>query len=316
MKLSVIIPVYNSGRYLERCLSSVIKQSFNDFEVIIVDDGSTDNSKSVIEKYLCEDKRIKYYFVEHTGVSNARNYGISKVGGEYLMFLDADDYCNNDYFENMVFLIESLNVDIVMCNYYVVRNGNAYINKLPRIYDDNGTLDTESAIGSILLDNGFKGFVWNKIYNMTAIGLHRFDANITYLEDLLFNICVIKDCKKIGYSNGKSYYYTQNNESASSQLNQDFYSALLTIRDLVSLNNRYVVDSSMLYALILSGDTKSKVFKMIKSENKIMDLRLYNPVKNLIIKIGLLNPGFATLLARNFKMILVSRTYVWIRKII
>lgn len=314
MQLSVIVPVYNSGKYIARCLASITKQSFSDFEVIIVDDGSIDDSRSIIEKFAYEDRRIKYFYIKNSGVSYARNYGIDRVNGKYLMFIDADDYCDSDYFNNMISLIHRLGADVVMCNYYLVRNSNIYGNKLPQLFNKIGIFDMENATNSILLDNGFKGFVWNKIYSMTAIGTQRFDVNITYLEDLLFNILVFKNSKKIGYSNHKAYYYCQNSGSASSQLNQDFYSTLLKIRKLVSFKNRSTIDSNILYTLIAGNDTKSRIFKMIKTENSISNLKLYNPIKNLIVNIGFFCPVLATLFANILKMMLASNIYIKIRK--
>lgn len=317
MQLSVIIPVYNSGKYITRCLDSIVKQSFNDFEVIIVDDGSVDNSKDIIKKYVCTDSRIKYFYIENSGVSYARNYGINRVSGEYLMFVDADDYCNHNYFKKMISLIQSLDVDVAMCNYYLVRkNNDIYANKLPKLFNGIGVLNLEDATNSILLDNGFKGFVWNKIYSMNAVGSQRFDVSITYLEDLLFNILIFKNSNKIGYSNDKSYYYCQNKGSASSQLNQDFYSVLLKIRKLVSLNNRRVVDSNMFYSLIVSNNTKSEIFETIKTENNFNNLKMHNPIKNLISNVGFFSPISGTLLANIFKVILSSNIYAKIRNLL
>lgn len=316
MKLSVIIPVHNSENYICRCLDSVVKQSFNDFEIIIVDDGSIDNSRELIESYSLNDKRIQYFYIKNHGASYARNYGMDRVSGKYLMFIDADDYCDINYFGNMVSLIQHLDTDVAMSNYQLVRDKNIYSNRLPRNINKNGLLDCDKAIGLILLDTGFKGFVWNKIYKMSVVNYHRFDVKISYLEDLLFNVQVFKNCKRIGYSDSAWYYYCQNSGSASSKLNQDFYDSLLTIRKMVPDKIRYITDANLLYSLISDHKGKSDIFKTIKNENRVSNLHLHNLIKNFIVKISFFNPAIATWVSDILGVFLTSNMYLKLRKLI
>ena len=101
VKFSIIVPVYNVEKYLEDCLDSILKQTYDDFEVIVVNDGSTDNSQKVIDNYAKRDNRIKAFKKKNGGVSDARNYGISKAKGEYFIFVDSDDTINDKLLEKL-----------------------------------------------------------------------------------------------------------------------------------------------------------------------------------------------------------------------
>ena len=120
MKLSVIIPVYNVENYLDRCLKSVEEQTYRDAEIIIVNDGSTDNSYEIVEKYAARNDNFIAYTTENNGLGGARNYGLSKSSGEYVVFLDSDDYVSPDCLEKFVSAAEKNDSDIVVCNSYDV----------------------------------------------------------------------------------------------------------------------------------------------------------------------------------------------------
>ncbi len=118
-KLSVIIPVYNNEKYLERCFNSILNQNINDLEIIVVNDGSTDNSDKIIQKYEKSHKEIKYYKKENTGVADSRNYGIEKATGKYIMFLDADDYVDIALYKNIKKYINE-NIDLIKYKIQIV----------------------------------------------------------------------------------------------------------------------------------------------------------------------------------------------------
>lgn len=145
MKISVIIPVYNCEKYLERCLDSIIEQSYKDFEIICVDDGSTDNSLEILKKYAQKHINISIYTQENKGPSAARNYGMEKAKGEYITFVDADDWLDLDCFEKLI--SKDLNVDLIYFNYIEhIENvlvphvyydfQKPYINKVSEFYNE------------------------------------------------------------------------------------------------------------------------------------------------------------------------------------
>ena len=121
--VSIIIPAYNAEKYIEQCIDSIISQTYKNIEVIIVNDGSTDNTLAICEKYAKEDKRIKIVKKKNEGVSKARNDGIKIATGKYIMFIDSDDYIDDDYIEIMHKNIVEKKADLVVSNYTRDKNG-------------------------------------------------------------------------------------------------------------------------------------------------------------------------------------------------
>ena len=116
IKVSVIVPVYNVEKYLEKCLDSLVNQTLKEIEIIIVNDGSPDNSHKIIDKYTKKYKNIKAYLKENGGLSDARNYGLKKASGEYIAFLDSDDFVKEDMYQKMYEKAKSGNFDMIVCD--------------------------------------------------------------------------------------------------------------------------------------------------------------------------------------------------------
>ena len=129
INVSIIIPVFNGEKYLKKCLDSVKSQIYNDFEVIIINDGSTDNTSKIIETYLT-DKRFKVINQDNRGIGFSRNIGIKKAKGEYIVFLDSDDYIEFNFLEKMVYKIKTDNLDMVVCDYFEEREAENRIKKV------------------------------------------------------------------------------------------------------------------------------------------------------------------------------------------
>ncbi len=125
-KISIIIPVYNGSKTIDKTINSVLDQTYNNFEIVVIDDGSIDNTKNVVQNIIKEDNRVKYFYQENGGVSKARNTGIEKSTGEYICFLDADDYYNNEFLFKMYNRIYEENCDICYCGYNIVKEGKIY----------------------------------------------------------------------------------------------------------------------------------------------------------------------------------------------
>ena len=115
-KISIIVPIYNTEKYLKRCLDSLIKQEYENIEIILINDGSTDGSLQICEEYKNKDNRIVLIDKIHTGVSHTRNIGLENVSGDYIGFVDSDDYIDKDMFKNLMIGIEKYNADICMCD--------------------------------------------------------------------------------------------------------------------------------------------------------------------------------------------------------
>ena len=208
-KVSIIIPAYNAEKYIKRCIESIIKQTYKNIEVLVVDDGSTDNTPKIIDDIAQTDKRIVVIHKQNGGVSLARNIAIEKATGKYIMFTDSDDWLENDMVEKMVNKTTSTDCDIVICgynNYY--ENSKQIESKL--LNPKNYKLFTE-----LITDDktNFGGFPWNKLMKRTCVK-NLYNANIHYFENLLFFLENFDTKTKFEYINEPLYNYSINDTSA------------------------------------------------------------------------------------------------------
>ncbi len=204
VKVSVIIPVYGVEKYIEKCLSSVINQTFSDMEIIIVDDGTKDNSVKIIEDNF-HDKRIKIYHKENGGLASARNYGISKAIGEYMFFVDSDDFLDTNCLLEMYAETVKKNVDMVICDYYkYFESGDKIHEKMIPFYDKNNTkcsvISMPGAVCKLVKSSVIKE---NKI---TFLENHYFEDNA-----IMPFVCAI--CPNFSYIEKPFYYYLQRDGS-------------------------------------------------------------------------------------------------------
>lgn len=211
-KVSVIVPVYNVEEYIDKCLDTLTNQTFKDYELIVINDGSSDNSESIILDYQKKyPKLIKYYKKENGGLSSARNYGIEKSTGEYLMFIDSDDYVSNDMVEKLYNKIDKEQSDMVICNYYRVTCKGKFIKN----YNINpGTTNIKSN-PEIILN---KQAAWNKIYKKELFSQNKFDEG-KYYEDLRLIPKLYLECKKIAFIDDFCYYYIERDNSIMKDIN-------------------------------------------------------------------------------------------------
>lgn len=203
-KVSVIIPTYNSDKYLKKCIESILLQTYKNIEIIIINDGSTDKTDDIVKKY--EDERIKYYKNKNQGIGKSRNYGIKQSTGEYIMFVDSDDYIDESAVEEMIKKITDSNLDMLVCDFYKIEKVKEEV-KLVQ-FDDCSLNERQNLLLEINLSP------WNKIYKKEMIVKNNimFNEKLKY-EDAEFVIdCLIKS-KKIGKLNKSLYYYVIHTES-------------------------------------------------------------------------------------------------------
>lgn len=214
-QISIIIPVYNAEKYLVKCLDSVISQSYKNVQIIVVDDGSKDTSYKICKKYTEIDERIELYHNENSGVSATRNFGIQKATGEYIGFVDSDDWIEPEMFEKLYSSAQKYDADISICGYQKELSNGKVITSSQHV--QNTQLTKEEAIEYALDSTYYQGFVWNKIFRRTLF-LHelppRFDENIHIQEDLLFLCEAIKISSKIAYYPENLYHYISFESSA------------------------------------------------------------------------------------------------------
>lgn len=203
--ISVIIPVYNVKNYLEECIKSIINQTYKNFEVIIVDDGSTDGSAKICDYYANLDRRINCIHIENAGVSNARNIGINNSKGDYIAFCDSDDKYSPDFLLEMISTAERTKADIVICSYYYSNNG---INRAITKQKESQFISREELFEKIFINNEIGGFVWNKIFKKSIIDNIRFDTDLKICEDTDFLCSITQKGCKMYYLSKPLYYYS------------------------------------------------------------------------------------------------------------
>ena len=166
--LSIIVPIYNVEQYLDRCIQSILNQTYQNLEIILVDDGATDCSGAIADSYAAKDKRIKVFHKENGGLSDARNYGLEHVTGDYILFIDSDDFIVNIMCERLITVASSNNADIVSCNYYIYRGDDDISIHNMSVQDDKRTFTGMDMLRYYLLKTEpfDLNVVWNKIFKL------------------------------------------------------------------------------------------------------------------------------------------------------
>lgn len=208
-KISVIVPVYNVEMYLEKCIDSIINQTYKNLEIILVNDGSTDNSGSLCDKIASKDDRIVVYHKENGGLSDARNFGISKSTADYIGFIDSDDYIDKHMYEVLLRNMNETKSDMSMCGHYDV-------------YEDNIEPQVKNIVTSdISVGEAIKMVLEAKILSVTAVNkLYKKSLfeNLLYekgriAEDAFIILKLLSKCSKVVYTNEKMYYYIHRSNS-------------------------------------------------------------------------------------------------------
>jgi glycosyltransferase involved in cell wall biosynthesis len=208
--VSIIVPTYNVELFIEKCLKSVMEQSFSNIEVIVVNDGSTDNTGEVVDNYIQPDNRVRVLHTENAGVSAARNSGILASTGDYLIFVDGDDYIAEDYVSYMLGLIKNTQSDFCLSRSCYTKKGEKQ-NECETIENFN----SKDAITLLLSPDVVVG-CWNKIYKRSLIVSNNiwFSTSLFYGEGLTFITDVAQVANSVGVGNRKVYYYRKNNETS------------------------------------------------------------------------------------------------------
>ena len=203
--ISIIVPIYNASKYLNKCLDSLVNQTKKELEFILINDGSTDDSESIIKSY--NDSRIKYFKRSNHGIGKTRNFGISKSTGKYIMFLDSDDYLEENACEILYKKIDKERLDLVVCDFYRVVNDSKIIEKITS-FKNTSLKDNPNLLLNVNLAP------WNKIYRSDLLK----DNNIKFIEDLKYEdapfvaLSLLKS-KRIGKVDKPLIYYTIHEKS-------------------------------------------------------------------------------------------------------
>lgn len=207
--ISIIVPVYKVENYLSKCLDSIICQTYKNIEIILVDDGSPDNSGNICDNYAKKDSRIKVIHKENGGLSDARNAGLKIATGQYIGFVDSDDYIEKDMFETMYSLSKRYNAEISIVSYNEWKNGMILNNM------DSGELDVYNkteAIKEILIDSKIQSYMWNKLFKKELFEDTEFPVGKNF-EDIATTLKLFEKCEIIVRLEVAKYNYIRRDDS-------------------------------------------------------------------------------------------------------
>ena len=216
--VSIVVPIYNAEQYLRRCVDSILNQEYTDFELLLVNDGSTDASGDICEEYGDRDPRVIVIQKENTGVSDSRNRALDRARGKYLQFLDSDDWITPDATRLFVRAAEEYGCDMVISDFYRVV-GERLSTKGD--IEEEGVL-TREEFAAHMMENPadfYYGVLWNKLYRRDIVEEHnlRMDTDINWCEDFMFNLEYIRYAKVFYALHAPIYYYVKRKGSLASQ---------------------------------------------------------------------------------------------------
>lgn len=250
--ISVIIPAYNIEQYIERCLDSVRNQTYKNLEIIIINDGSTDQTGEILDRYKLKDSRIYVIHQKNQGVSAARNKGLEVAKGDYIGFVDGDDVIDFTMYETLVKLLEETEADIAHCGYQMVfRNRiDYYYNTKKKKLQDN-----KEGLKDLLEGKIIEPALYNKLYRKEVIEDTRLDTNIKIMEDFLMNYYLFKKSKKSIFYDIPLYFYMIRNTSATSmnqtiKKNRDSLYVMKKILEDVQEDLKLIVYGRYIYILM------------------------------------------------------------------
>lgn len=197
--ISVIVPVYNVERYLNSCVDSILSQTFVDFELLLINDGSNDSSGTICDKYAAKDSRVRVFHKKNKGVSSARNIGLDNAIGEWIAFVDSDDYIKSDYLYSM---ITQSDADLIMNSFQIIDNVQKFDNVVSNSYYERNEI--KSFLSKYIWSANFLT-PWCKLFKRELVGNIRFNTKLSYAEDTIFvfeyilNIQTVRTVVNYGY---------------------------------------------------------------------------------------------------------------------
>lgn len=279
-EISIIVPVYNVENYLEKCIKSILQQTFKNFELILVDDGSTDNSRIICDKYKDIDSRISVIHKFNGGQSSARNVGIDNAKGRYIGFIDADDYIENDMYQILYENIEMNNADMSICG--VIRENDGKRTSWIKALDSAMVMSPKEALLLTIKGTYMNISPCNKLYKKSVFDNLRFVEGKVF-EDFHITPDMFNKCKKIAYTPEEKYIYVcrENSTMTKALLNpkEDIISCTEYVIENIKVNNNDIYLESLWHCLkrvwkwvgiIYHNDIEQKNKKFIKNTRLLM----------------------------------------------
>ena len=225
-KISVIAPVYNVEAYLERCVESILKQTYTNFELLLIDDGSTDQSGALCDQLASKNENIKVFHIKNAGVSNARNIGIQHSRGEWITFIDSDDFITPDYLETLISVVDSDDsIGFSIARLHHIKNGQ--ITELPVFSGKEEKWSTEQTMRELLTTSKTSFFPVAKLFKKQLIENFRFSTDYHLAEDALFLTEVLLEtkCNSV-FIDKPIYYYDHREGSATTSVNSHVFDTI------------------------------------------------------------------------------------------
>lgn len=210
--VSVIVPVYKVEPYLNRCVESIVNQTYRDLEIILVDDGSPDACPAMCDAWAARDERIRVIHKENGGLSDARNAGLDIAQGEYISFIDSDDWIARDMLAHLLSIMRKTGAEIAECGVMEITDGKTPPVELECNRQKVRVFETTEALYHLLIEDIFRPTVWNKLYCRACIAGLRFEKGKIH-EDVFFTHQTFGRCRKVAKADRVGYYYLQRTES-------------------------------------------------------------------------------------------------------
>ena len=232
-KISVIVPVYNVEAYLERCVESILQQTYAHFELILINDGSTDSSGQICDHLASQYENIKVYHIENAGVSNARNMGIQLATGSWVTFIDSDDFVTQDYLATLASAVEGLNVGFVIAPLHHIKNG--IVTDIPSHSGKTELWSTEETMKELLMTTRTSFFPVAKLFKRDLLADEKFNTNYHLAEDALFlTELLLKTRCSCVFIDKPVYYYDHRGGSATTSVNRYVFDTIEVYQQIIA----------------------------------------------------------------------------------
>ncbi|EJP20947.1 glycosyltransferase, group 2 family protein [Streptococcus oralis SK304] len=232
-KISVIVPVYNVEAYLERCVESILQQTYAHFELILINDGSTDSSGQICDHLASQYENIKAHHIENAGVSNARNMGIQLATGSWVTFIDSDDFVTQDYLATLASAVEGENIGFVIAPLHHIKNG--IVTDLPPHSGKTELWSTEETMKELLMTTRTSFFPVAKLFNRDLLADEKFNTHYHLAEDALFltELLLKTRCSSV-FIDKPVYYYDHREGSATTSVNQHVFDTIEVYQQIIA----------------------------------------------------------------------------------
>ena len=311
-KISIIVPVYNTAKYLERCLDSIVAQTYTDWEMLLIDDGSTDRSGDICDRYAESDSRIKSFHKKNGGLPNARNYGMTRANGKWITFVDSDDFLYKNAIQTLI--SDADDFDIII-------GGVDFIKSKKKFYPKNsGRISKEDLDNEIFMP--YFCTAWTKIFKKDFVSSIRYRENVKLIEDTFFILECIKRTDKIKLINQPTYLYNDDAPASKYTMSCEEFSSYMDefksiIHDCesiygIQLSKTLQSINSYLSARVLYNIVKINSFAKYKQEIDCLHkqkLSLNSKKKKIFVNLILWTPKFVSYSVNRFMYIIIGNDF-------